>query len=94
MCKNLVKFTKTTLHAIELNIRHDFNSHNERKLNQTIKKKTCKHFFIKTKLKKKLSNTKRENLVITKMQGINSEPWKMCKGLLKSLNFHINLLNC
>jgi azurin len=87
MCKNLVKFTKTTLHAIEFNIRHDFNSHNRRKSIQAKLKKTCKQFFLLKPSSKKSCQTHGENLVITKIQGINSKPWKMCKGLLKSLIF-------
>jgi hypothetical protein len=56
--------------------------------------KLANNFFIKTKLKKKLSNTKRENLVITKIQGMNNKPWKIYKGLLRSLSFLINLFFC
>jgi hypothetical protein len=76
MCKNLVKFTKTTLHAIEFNIRHDFNSHNRRKSIQAKLKKTCKQFFLLKPSSKKSCQTHGENLVITKIQGINSKPWE------------------
>ncbi len=54
MCKNLAKFTKATFHAIELNIKHDFNSHNRRKSNQANFLKTCKQFFYKTQAEKKV----------------------------------------
>lgn len=87
MCNNLLSLQKQL--CMQLNSILDMISTPVIKGSQIKQnfKKLVNNFFIKTKLKKMLLNTKREKLVITKIQGINSKPWKMCKGLLKSLIF-------